>query len=44
MKLLEKEKLLIMCNFSFSHSVSKKLQTHKNKALIWKGLEVGIIL
>ena len=39
-KLWEKEKLLIMSNFSFSHSVFKwlVLQTHKNQGLFWKGL------
>ena len=38
--LKEKEKLLVMSNFSFSHSVFKRLvlQTHKNKGLFWKGL------
>ena len=35
-----KEKLLIMSNFSFSHSVFKRLlvQTHKNQGLFGKGL------
>ena len=35
----EKEKLLVMSNFSFSHSVFKRLvlQTHKNKGLFGKG-------
>ena len=38
--LWEKEKLLIMSNFSFSRSVFKRLvlQTHKNKGLFRKGL------
>ena len=38
--LREKEKLLIMSNFSFSHSVFKKLvlQTRKNQGLFGKGL------
>ena len=38
--LWEKEKLLIMCNFSFSHSVFKRLvpQTLKNQGLFGKGL------
>ena len=38
--LWEKEKLLIMSNFSFSHSVFKRLlwQTHKNQGLFGKGL------
>ena len=37
----EKEKLLIMSNFSFSHCVFKRLvlQTHKNKGLF--GQELG---
>ena len=36
----KKEKLLIMSNFSFSHSVFKRLvmQTHKNQGLFGKGL------
>ena len=36
----EKEKLLIMSNFSFSHSVFKRLvlQTRKNQGLFGKGL------
>ena len=36
----EKEKLLIMSNFSFSHSVFKRLilQTCKNQGLFGKGL------
>ena len=36
----EKEKLLIMSNFSFSHNVFKKcvLQTRKSKGLFEKGL------
>ena len=38
--LLEKEKLLITSNFSFSHSVFKRLvlQTRKNQGLVGKGL------
>ena len=38
--LREKEKLLIMSNFSFSHSVFKRLvlQTRKNQGLFGKGL------
>ena len=38
--LQENEKMLITSNFSFSHSVFKKLvlQTRKNKGLFWKGL------
>ena len=37
----EKEKLLITSNFSFSHSVFKRLvlQTHENQGLLGKGLE-----
>ena len=37
---LEKEKLLVMSNFSFSHSVFKRLllKTHKNSGLFGKGL------
>ena len=40
--LLEKEKLLITSNFSFSHSVFKRLvlQTRKNQGLFGKGLNV----
>ena len=36
----EKEKLLVTSNFSFSHSVFKRLvqQTRKNKVLFGKGL------
>ena len=36
----EKEKLLVTSNFSFSHSVFKRLalQIRKNKDLFWKGL------
>ena len=36
----EKVKLLITSNFSFSHSVFKRLvlQTRKNQGLFWKGL------
>ena len=38
--LQEKEKLLVMSNFSFSHSVFKRLvlQTRKNQGLFGKGL------
>ena len=38
--LLEKEKLLVPSNFSFSHSVFKGLvlQTRKNQGLFGKGL------
>ena len=38
--LWEKEKLLVMSNFSFSHSVFKRtvLQTRKNQGLFGKGL------
>ena len=40
-RLCEKEKLLIMSNFSFSNSVFKglELQTLKNQALFGKGLK-----
>ena len=40
--LWEKEKLLVTSNFSFSHSVFKRLvlQTHKNQGLFGKGLKV----
>ena len=36
---LEKEKLLVMSNFSFSHSVFKRpvVQTRKNQGLFEKG-------
>ena len=36
----EKEKLLVASNFSFSHSLFKRLvlQTRKKKGLFWKGL------
>ena len=39
--LWDKKKLLVMSNFSFSHSVFKRLvvQTHKNKGLFGKGLK-----
>ena len=39
--LCEKEKLLVTSNFSFSHSVFKRLvlQTHKNQGLFGKGLK-----
>ena len=38
----EKEKLVVTSNFSFSHSVYKRLvlQTHKNRGLFGKGLRV----
>ena len=37
---LDEEKLLVMSNFSFSHSVFKglELQTRKNKGFLGKGL------
>ena len=40
-RLWEKEKLLVTSNFSFSHSVSKRLvqQTHKNQVLFGKELK-----
>ena len=39
----EKEKLLVMSNFSFSHIVFKKLvlQTRKNQGLFGKGLTLS---
>ena len=39
-KTVEQEKLLVMSNFSFSHSVFKRLvlQTGKNKGMFWKWL------
>ena len=39
--LCEKEKLLVMSNFSFSHSVFKRpvLQTRENQGLFGKGLK-----
>ena len=42
--LWEKEKLLVMRNFSFPHSVFKRLvlQTRKNQGLFGKGLRYGI--
>ena len=42
-KLWEKEKLLVTSNFSFSHSVFKRLvlQTLKNKGLFGKRLREG---
>ena len=42
--LWEKEKLLITSNFSFSHSVFKRLilQTRKNQGLFGKGLKVAL--
>ena len=41
--LWEKEKLLVMSNFSFSHSVFKRLvlQTRKNQGLFGKGLTLS---
>ena len=41
----KKEKLLTMSNFSFSHSVFKKICTAviKNKGLLGKGLKVMIL-
>ena len=41
--LCEKEKLLVMSNFSFSHSVFKRpvLQTRENQGLFGKGLITG---
>ena len=40
--LWEKEKLLVTSNFSFSHSVFKRLkqQTDKNQGLFGKGLRI----
>ena len=42
--LWEKEKLLVMSNFSFSHSVFKRLvlQTRKNQGLFGKGLSTAV--
>ena len=42
--LCEKEKLLVMSNFSFSHSVFKRLvlQTHENQGLFGKGLNCDL--
>ena len=39
----EKEKLLFMSKFSFSHIVFKRLemQTHKNRGFFGKGLKLG---
>ena len=39
--LWEKEKLLVMHNFSFSHSLSKRLvlQTRENQGLFGKGIK-----
>ena len=44
--LWEKEKLLVTSNFSFSHSVFKRLvlQTRKNQGLFGKGLKIEICL
>ena len=41
-----KEKLLIMSNFAFSHSVFNRLvwQTHKNQGLFGKGLKAAAML
>ena len=41
----EKEKLLVTSNFSFSHSVFKRLglETHMNKGLFGKGLKVNLL-
>ena len=41
--LCEKEKLLVMSNFSFSHSVFKRLvlQTRENQGLFGKGLTLS---
>ena len=38
----KKEKLLVINNFAFSHSVFKRLalQTHKNQGLFGKGLNL----
>ena len=43
--LLEKEKLLVLSNFSFSHSVFKRLvlQTLENQGLFGKGLRYSNI-
>ena len=40
----EKEKLLVMSNFSFSHTVFKRLvlQTHENQGLLGKGLIIHV--
>ena len=42
--LWEKEQLLVTSNFSFSHSVFKKieLQTHKNEGLFRKGFMLSL--
>ena len=42
----EKEKLLVTSNFSFSHSVFKRLvlQTRKNQGLFGKGLNNDLLL
>ena len=42
--LWEKEKLLIMSNFSFSHSAFKRLvlQTHKSQGLFGQGLRLAL--
>ena len=44
--LLEKEKLLVTSNFSFSHSVFRRfvLQTGKNQGLFGKGSKVNPLL
>ena len=43
---VEKEKLLVMSNFSFSHNVFKRLvlQTHKNQGLFGKGLKFHVCI
>ena len=43
--MLEKKKLLVTSNFSFSHSVFKRLvlETHKNQGLFGKGLKLMIV-
>ena len=43
--LREKEKLLVMSNFSFSHSVFKRivLQTRKTQGLFGKGLCIDFL-
>ena len=43
--LWEKEKLLAMSNFSFSHSIFERpvWQTGENQGLFWKGLKTKIV-
>ena len=43
--LCEKEKLLLMSNFSFKHSVFKRLvlQTHKDQGLFGKALKLLVV-